>query len=334
MVMAQASRRPDLHVLRRMADRIVHRGPDDEGFVVRERAGLGMRRLKIIDLDTGRQPMTGEDGGTWVVFNGEIYNYRELTNRLSATGHVFRTRSDTEAIVHAWEARGADALEEVLRRARHFRQRQPARAVEGHDVGEGAADVDADLHARSPPEGATLPYRPRAWTSRSAVARGRSRFTSGASLTGGTRVATLVRSLSRKRPRRSAMPTIRHVDDVLGYPAPHSPYSHAVVANGFVFVSGQIPVRPGGGPTEVVGDTMQEQTRQALRNVQTILEGAGSALDRVVKVTVLLARPDLYREMNEAYAEFFPGPKPARAMVRFGADIPGVLVAIEAIALA
>ena len=78
----------------------------------------------------------------------------------------------------------------------------------------------------------------------------------------------------------------------------------------------------------------QEQTRQALRNVQAILEAAGSSLHRVVKVTVLLARPDLYREMNEAYAEFFPGPKPARAMVRFGADIPGVLVAIEAVALA
>ena len=78
---------------------------------------------------------------------------------------------------------------------------------------------------------------------------------------------------------------------------------------------------------------MQEQTRQALRNVQTILEAVGSSLDRVVKVTVLLARPDLYREMNEAYAEFFPGPKPTRAMVGFGADIPRVLVAIEAIAL-
>ena len=108
------------------------------------------------------------------------------------------------------------------------------------------------------------------------------------------------------------MPAIRHVDDIPGYPAPHSPYSHAVVANCFVFVSGQISVRPGGGPIEVVGDTMQEQTRQALRDVQAILEGVGSALDRVVKVTVLLARPDLYR---------------------FGADIPGVLVAIEAIAL-
>ena len=108
----------------------------------------------------------------------------------------------------------------------------------------------------------------------------------------------------------------------------------AVVANGFDFVSGQIPVRPGGGPTDVVGDTMQEQTRQALRNVQTILKAAGSSLDRVVKITVLLARPDLFQEMNEAYEEFFTDAKPARSMVRFGAEIPGVLVAIDAIALA
>jgi 2-iminobutanoate/2-iminopropanoate deaminase len=121
--------------------------------------------------------------------------------------------------------------------------------------------------------------------------------------------------------------------EVPGYPSPHSPYSHAVVANGFVFVSGQIPVRPG-GPTEIVGSTMQEQTRQCLRNVKAILEAAGTSLDRVVKVTVLLARPDLYKDMNEAYAEFFTGTKPARAMVRFGAEIPGVMVAIEVIALA
>jgi 2-iminobutanoate/2-iminopropanoate deaminase len=129
------------------------------------------------------------------------------------------------------------------------------------------------------------------------------------------------------------MSDIHHVE-IPGYPAAHSPYSHAVVANGFVFVSGQIPVKPGGGPTEIFGETMQDQTRQALRNVQTILEAAGSSLDRAVKVTVLLARPDLWREMNEAYAEFFPKAKPARAMVRFGAEIPGVLVAVEAIALA
>ncbi len=126
--------------------------------------------------------------------------------------------------------------------------------------------------------------------------------------------------------------TTRYITDIPGYPAPHSPYSHAVVANGFVFVSGQIPVRPGGRPTEIVGTTMHEQTRQCLRNIRTILEAAGSSLDRVVKVTVLLVRTDLYQEMNEAYAEFFPGPKPARAMAKFGADIPGVLVAIEAIA--
>ena len=126
---------------------------------------------------------------------------------------------------------------------------------------------------------------------------------------------------------------IRHID-VPDYPPAHSPYSHAVAANGFVFVSAQIPVKPGGGPTEIVGTTMAEQTRQCLRNVETILKAAGSSLDRVVKITVLLVRPELYQEMNAAYAEFFPGPKPARAMARFGADIPGVLVAIDATAVA
>ena len=93
-------------------------------------------------------------------------------------------------------------------------------------------------------------------------------------------------------------------------------------------------MRPGGGPTEIVGNTMQEQTRQCLHNVEAILKASGSSLDRIVKVTVLLAQPDLYNEMNDVYAEFFSKAKPARAMVRFGADIPGVLVAIEAIALA
>ena|SRR6185503_10285131 len=124
----------------------------------------------------------------------------------------------------------------------------------------------------------------------------------------------------------------RHITEIPGYPAPHSPYSHAVVANGFVFVSGQIAVRPGGGPTEIVGTNMQDQTRQAMRNVKAILEASGSSLDRLVKVTVLLARPEMFKEMNEAYAEFFPGPKPARAIARLGVEIPGVLVSIEAIA--
>jgi 2-iminobutanoate/2-iminopropanoate deaminase len=127
---------------------------------------------------------------------------------------------------------------------------------------------------------------------------------------------------------------IKYVADVPAYPAAHSPYSHAVVANGFVFVSGQIAVRPGGGPLDVVGTTMQEQTRQAMRNVETVLKAAGSGLDKVVKVTILLAKPDQMKEMNEAYAEFFPVNKPARAIARLGPEIPGILVSIEAIALA
>jgi asparagine synthase (glutamine-hydrolysing) len=112
-VMAGADRRPDPDVLRRMADRIRHRGPDEEGFVVRGPAGLGMRRLRIIDLETGRQPMTGEDASTWVVFNGEIYNYRALTRRLTAAGHRFTTASDTETIVHAWESQGVGMLDDL-----------------------------------------------------------------------------------------------------------------------------------------------------------------------------------------------------------------------------
>src|SRR5258707_10381272 len=127
---------------------------------------------------------------------------------------------------------------------------------------------------------------------------------------------------------------VKYITEVPGYPTAHSPYSHAVIANGFIFVSGQIAVRPGGGPMDVVGATMQEQTRQAMRNVETVLKAAGSGLDKVVKVTVLLAKPDQMKEMNEAYAEFFPGDKPARAIARFGPEIPGILVSIEAMALA
>lgn len=127
------------------------------------------------------------------------------------------------------------------------------------------------------------------------------------------------------------MSDIKYVVDVPGYPPSHSPFSHAVVANGFVFVSGQAAVRPGGGAMEIVGDTMQEQTRQCLRNVETVLKAAGSSLEKVVKITVLLARPDLFKEMNEAYAEFFQKHKPARAVARLGVDIPGLMISIEAV---
>ena len=109
-VFARRDRTPDPGVLKRMNDRLEHRGPDDQGFLLEGSAGLAMRRLKIIDLATGHQPMTGEHRRVWTVFNGEIYNYRELTAQLTARGHTFRTRSDTEVIVHGYEERGLASL--------------------------------------------------------------------------------------------------------------------------------------------------------------------------------------------------------------------------------
>src|SRR5512137_2137473 len=87
-------------VLEGMLSAIAHRGPDDQGVWLGPGAGLGMRRLAIIDLAGGRQPMSNEDGSLWIVFNGEIYNHRMLRTDLEAKGHTFRTRSDTEAILH------------------------------------------------------------------------------------------------------------------------------------------------------------------------------------------------------------------------------------------
>jgi asparagine synthase (glutamine-hydrolysing) len=97
-----------------MCDQIRHRGPDDEGFHVEGNCAIGMRRLSIIDLGTGHQPMCNEDRSIWVVFNGEIYNYRELRADLVARGHRFQTSSDTETLVHLYEEEG----EEGLRRLR------------------------------------------------------------------------------------------------------------------------------------------------------------------------------------------------------------------------
>src|SRR6202040_4320979 len=86
--------------VRAMCDRIRHRGPDDEGIHVDGGCGIGMRRLSIVDLSTGHQPMSNEDGSVWVVFNGEIYNYQELRADLISRGHRFRTASDTETLIH------------------------------------------------------------------------------------------------------------------------------------------------------------------------------------------------------------------------------------------
>ncbi|MGH9425054.1 MAG: asparagine synthetase B family protein, partial [Terriglobia bacterium] len=94
--------------MRRMAGTMVHRGPDDEGFYVSGPLGFAHRRLSIIDLAGGHQPMFNEDGSVGIIFNGEIYNHEELRRELEAKGHVFRTHSDTEAIIHAFEEYGSD----------------------------------------------------------------------------------------------------------------------------------------------------------------------------------------------------------------------------------
>src|SRR5579862_1371344 len=100
-------------VLTRMNRSIVHRGPDDEGFFVEENVGLAMRRLSIIDVKSGHQPLANENSDVWIVFNGEIYNHAELRVDLEAKGHHYRTHSDTETIVHLYEEYGRDCVKHL-----------------------------------------------------------------------------------------------------------------------------------------------------------------------------------------------------------------------------
>lgn len=100
-------------LLRRMAGSMTHRGPDDEGFYLQKGIGLAHRRLSIIDLSTGKQPISNEDGSVVVVFNGEIYNYQILREALIGKGHIFRTRSDTEVIVHSYEEYGEEFIQQL-----------------------------------------------------------------------------------------------------------------------------------------------------------------------------------------------------------------------------
>jgi asparagine synthase (glutamine-hydrolysing) len=100
-------------ILQRMCSAITHRGPDDDGFFVSHAIGLGMRRLSIIDVHGGKQPIHNEDATVQIVYNGEIYNYQELKQTLKSLGHVFYTHSDTEVIVHAYEEYGADCLRKL-----------------------------------------------------------------------------------------------------------------------------------------------------------------------------------------------------------------------------
>src|SRR5215210_2234477 len=99
---------PDVELISAMCATIEHRGPDSRGAYVDDRVGLGIQRLRIIDLETGDQPIANEDGSVVVVHNGEIYNYRELRASLIARGHRFATRSDTEVVVHLYEEHGRD----------------------------------------------------------------------------------------------------------------------------------------------------------------------------------------------------------------------------------
>ncbi|MEO8099712.1 MAG: asparagine synthase (glutamine-hydrolyzing) [Acidobacteriota bacterium] len=100
-------------LVRSMCDEIRHRGPDDEGYYVAGPCAIGMRRLSIIDLSTGHQPISNEDGSIWVVFNGEIYNYQELRRDLISRGHKFRTNSDTETLIHLYEEEGVAGISKL-----------------------------------------------------------------------------------------------------------------------------------------------------------------------------------------------------------------------------
>lgn len=107
---ARGGRAVDEALLRRMNDTQHHRGPDEGDVYIEPGVGFGHRRLSVIDIALGQQPLGNEDGSVMVCYNGEIYNYRELTAQLKALGHTFKTRSDTEVIVHAWEEWGEDCV--------------------------------------------------------------------------------------------------------------------------------------------------------------------------------------------------------------------------------
>lgn len=104
---------PDSSLIERMSSVLSHRGPDDFGIYIKDEIGLGHRRLSIIDLSFGHQPMSNEDGKIWIVFNGEIYNFQELREGLIKKGHSFKTNSDTEVIIHLYEDYGIDCVKKL-----------------------------------------------------------------------------------------------------------------------------------------------------------------------------------------------------------------------------
>ena len=113
IVDTRSGSRVDEATVHRMCERIVHRGPDEEGIFVKAGTGLGMRRLSIIDVAGGQQPVFNEDRSIWIVFNGEVYNFPDLRPELEAKGHRFRTHSDTEVIVHLYEEMGVECVQKL-----------------------------------------------------------------------------------------------------------------------------------------------------------------------------------------------------------------------------
>ncbi len=144
-------RRVDPGMLDRMARTIAHRGPNDSSVWTTGGVGLAHRRLSIIDLEGGHQPIGNEDGSIQIIFNGEIYNYRDLRSDLQARGHVMRTDSDTEVLVHSYEEWGDDFVDAA---AGHVRVRDLGRAWPAPAPGPGPARDQAALHLPGPREAA------------------------------------------------------------------------------------------------------------------------------------------------------------------------------------
>jgi asparagine synthase (glutamine-hydrolysing) len=113
IIISDVKKPVDKSLVEEMCKTIIHRGPDDQGIYVKGNVGLGSRRLSIIDLESGKQPIHNEDESVWIVFNGEIYNYPDLMQLLERRGHRFYTHSDTEAIVHAYEEFGEEFLQHL-----------------------------------------------------------------------------------------------------------------------------------------------------------------------------------------------------------------------------
>jgi len=113
IVSSDRSERIEESTIRRMCQAIVHRGPDDEGILAKANAGLGMRRLSIIDVAGGHQPIFNEDRSAWIVYNGQVYNFPELRPQLEASGHRFSTNTDTEMIVHLYEEMGSECVQKL-----------------------------------------------------------------------------------------------------------------------------------------------------------------------------------------------------------------------------